>query len=159
MHVRIVCISHAWLFIHLWDLRLNQNTCKVGEQLQSHLSGLNYSTPVNYSFRRICSNHPSIAWFAIQEEASPFCTGGRGHTSASAAADTSTHILQHTSSRISVPTHPGSFYFVIPKNNEKRATVILAFTSCPSLLFCSLLCHYLETWKSSQWVWSFTSSM
>lgn len=138
MHVCNVCISHTWLFIHLWDLRLNQNIYTVGEQLQSHLSGLNYSTPVNYSFRKICSNHTSIAWLAIQEESSPVCTGGWEHSPA--PADASTCILQHTSSRICSPTSPGSFYSVIHNNNMKRATVILAFTSCSSLLVCSFLC-------------------
>lgn len=154
-------VSHAWLFIHLRDLRLNQHTCTVGEQLQSHLSGLNYSTPVNYSYRKICSNSTSIAWFAIQEESSPFCTGW-GHTPASAGVMT----LQHVSSSIPAPESAfphiqdpfGSFYSVTPNNHAKRATVILAFTSCPSLLFSSFLCHYLEMWKSSQWVWIFTSS-
>lgn len=102
-------ITYMAIYTLLGFKTLNQNTYTVGEQLQSHLSGLNYSTPVNYSFRKICSNHTSIAWFAIQEESSPFCTGGWEHTPASAADDTSTCILQHTSSRIFL-TSPGSFF-------------------------------------------------
>lgn len=151
-------MSHTWLFIHLWDLSLNQNTYTVREQLQSHLSGLNYSTPVNYSFRKICSNHTSIVWFTVQEESSPLCAGGGELTPASAAEDTSAWILQQTSSRTCSPTSPASFYSAV-QNNMKHATVTLAFTSRPSLLFCSFLCHYLESWKSCQWVWIFTSSM
>lgn len=152
-------ITYMAIYTLLGFKTLNQNTYTVGEQLQSHLSGLNYSTPVNYSFRKICSNHTSIAWFAIQEESSPFSTGGWEHTPASAADDTSTCILQHTSSRICFLTSPGSFYSVIHKNNAKHATVILAFSPCPSLLLYSFLCHYWEKWKSSQWVWIFTCSM
>lgn len=91
-------ITYMAIYTLLGFKTLNQNTYTVGEQLQSHLSGLNYSTPVNYSFRKICSNHTSIAWFAIQEESSPFSTGDESTPQLLLLMT-----LQHVSSSIPAP--------------------------------------------------------